>query len=120
MPFSLGASPAPVILRSVLLAKGLTSKFWVLDLLGLNGIGVLGLEDKNWHKVSVFGVRGLEAERSVKLTELAALSSAVRDAWTTSSCMPTPQTFWFALPLAVHSMYVAAFTSFPSPMACSL
>lgn len=60
-----------------------------------------------------------------ELTELAALSSAIREACTTSPWIPTPHT-WSLLPAAVHWMYVAALTSRPRPpsllwlMECSL
>jgi hypothetical protein len=51
-------------------------------------------------------------------TELAALSRAVKLAWTTSWWMPTPQTL--ELPAEEQWIYVAALTLRPVPIACSL
>ena len=52
-------------------------------------------------------------------TEEAALSSAIRDAWTTSWWIPTPHTFWLP-PATTQPMYVAALASLLEPIVCSL
>jgi len=74
----------------------------------------------------LFGRKGMGVEGRLERKEDAADSIAIKDACTTSSWMPTPQTCWFDSAV-VHSMNVAALTLLPSPrtwlctvIACSL
>ncbi len=74
-------------------------------LLGRKGTGVLAREVRNYGYMGQICRVGCGLLMAMAiLTELAALSSAIRLACTTSSWMPTPQTLRPGLPLAVHSI----------------
>lgn len=132
--FELVASPRPVVFLGVagLADKGLgtglplrlrrsrasiSTSEKARRCLGLKGTGVETREVRNCDFESQH--RASRKGEGWRLTELAALNNAIKDAWTTSSWIPTPHTLSLLLD-AVHSIYVAAFTSLPPPMACSL
>lgn len=72
----------------------------VLERMGRKGAGEPDRDVRNW---SSWLERKIVYRKTGKLTELAALSKAIKLAWTTSWWIPTPQTCSL-LPAAVHWM----------------
>lgn len=94
LPCASGAlSGAPFKACCWVLRSAERSTLCVFDLLGRNGTGELGREDRNYRQMLAYSGWSEKIGEREGLTEEAAPSKAKREDWTTSSCIPTPQTF---------------------------